>query len=253
MRTIAIANLKGGSGKTTTAVNLAATLAERGRSVLLLDLDPQCSASQWLGLDTAAGTADLLGASASLDETTVPTRCAGLYLVPASTALAGTERSLARELGAEMILRRRLDRGSQRAYDYLLIDCPPAAGVLTLNALTAATEVLVPVEAHVMALHGVAQLMDTLAVIRERLNSPLDVAGILACRVDGRTRHGQEVVQQLRARFGDLVFQTQIRENVRLAEAPSFGEPIIDYDGRSLGAADYRSLASEVIAQENGR
>ena len=152
-----------------------------------------------------------------------------------------------------MILRRRLDRPSRRVWDYLLIDCPPAAGILTLNALAAATEVLVPVEAHVMALHGVAQLMETLKVVRERLNSSLDVAGVLACRVDGRTRHGHEVVQQLRDRFGNLVFQTQIRENVRLAEAPSFGEPIIEYDGRSLGAADYRALASEVIDQENGR
>jgi chromosome partitioning protein len=253
MRTIAIANHKGGSGKTTTAVNLAAALAELNRRVLLLDLDPQASASRWLGANNgAAGAADLLGASAELVAVVTPTAWAGLELVPASAALAGTERLLAREVGAETILRRRFERAPTNAWDYLLIDCPPAPGLLTLNALAAASELLLPVETHVMGLQGVAQLMDTLALVRDRLNPRLELTGIVACRVDARTRHAQDVVNELCARFGGLVYASRIRESVRLAEAPSFGQPILQYDGRSAGAIDYRSLAREVLHQEKG-
>jgi chromosome partitioning protein len=253
MRTIAIANHKGGSGKTTTAVNLGAALAEHDRRVLLLDLDPQASASRWLGAsDGANGAADLLGAAADLATVVTPTAWARLELVPASPALVGTERLLAREVGAESILRRRLERVPTDAWDYLLIDCPPAAGLLTLNALAAARELLLPVEAHVMGLQGVAQLMDTFELVRDRLNPRLELAGIVACRVDARTRHAHEVIDELRARFGDLVYTSCIRESVRLAEAPSFGQPILGYDGRSAGAVDYRSLAREVLHQEKG-
>jgi chromosome partitioning protein len=262
MRIMAVANHKGGSGKTTTTVNLAAALVELGRRVLVLDLDPQASASRWLGVNgTASGAADLLGAGANLGEVVNATGCDGLDLVQASPSLAATERLLAREVGAETILRRRLEAAARTrnhastasdAWDYLLIDCPPSAGLLTLNALAAASELLLPVEAHVMGLQGVAQIMETLDVVRERLNPQLQLTGIVACRVDARTRHAQEVVEQLRSRFGDLVYATCIRENVRLAEAPSFGEPILRYDGRSAGAADYRSLALEVRHQEKG-
>lgn len=254
MRTIAITNQKGGSGKTTTAVNLAAALAERRRRILLVDLDPQASASQWLGIADAAGPVpNVLSDRAGLAQTMRATACEGVCVVPASASLAESERALAREVRAETILRRKVAAVSPADWDYIFVDCPPALGMLTLNALAAVHEVLVPVEAHVMALRGVAQLLGTLEGVRDGLNPELRLSGIVACRVDARTRHAQEVVDQLRARFGDVVYQTVIRENVRLAEAPSFGEPITRYDGRSAGAADYRALASEVIEQEGSR
>jgi len=156
-------------------------------------------------------------------------------------------------LGAEVVLRRTLERVHAPSWQYAVIDCPPALGLLTLNALVAAREVLVPVEAHVMALRGLAQLMGTLDLVRERLNPDLELTGILACRVDGRTRHAQEVVQELVSRFGERVYRSAIRENVRLAEAPSFAQPIMQYDARSAGAADYGALAEEVIQQERRR
>jgi chromosome partitioning protein len=254
MRVIAIANHKGGSGKTTTAVNLAAALAEHNRRVLLLDLDPQASASHWLGVDDRpAGVAEVLTDGVELTQLVRPTPSAGLDLVPGSDGLARAERRLAQEVGAEVVLRRHLQRLSawrENTWDYALLDCPPSLGVLTLNALTAAREVLVPVEAHVMALGGLAQLLATLEVVRERLNPELELAGIVACRLDARTRHGREVLQELLSRFGERVYRATIRENVRLAEAPSFGEPITRYDARSTGTADYRALAEEVIRQE---
>jgi chromosome partitioning protein len=157
---------------------------------------------------------------------------------------------LAGEVGAETILRRNLDRLPPDRWDYVLIDCPPTLGVLTVNALVAVAELLVPVEAHVMALSGLAQLLQTVEVVRDRLNPDLRVSGILACRVDFRTRHAREVVEQLRQRSGSLVYHTVIRENIRLAECPSFGQAITHYDGKSAGAADYRALADEIISQE---
>ena len=254
MRIIAIANHKGGSGKTTTAVNLAAALADRGRRVLLFDLDPQASASHWLGApEDSPGAAELLTDGVGLDGVVHPTRWPGVELVPASGGLARAEKYLARELGAEVVLRRTLERVHAPSWQYAVIDCPPALGLLTLNALVAAREVLVPVEAHVMALRGLAQLMGTLDLVRERLNPDLELTGILGCRVDGRTRHAQEVVQELVSRFGERVYRSAIRENVRLAEAPSFAQPIMQYDARSAGAADYGALAEEVIQQERRR
>lgn len=249
MRTIAIVNQKGGSGKTTTAVNLAAALHARGKAVLLLDLDAQASATAWLGgVDERRGLLDIFAGQGALADL-IRATAAGVDLIPASTWLVGVERALAGEVGAETILRRALEALPARRWSYLLIDCPPTLGILTVNALAAAREVLVPVEAHVMALTGLAQLLQTVGIVRERLNHALEITGILACRVN-RTRHAQEIVEQLKAKFGRVVFDVAIRENVRLAECPSFGQPIIAYDPRCNGAEDYRQLAAEVIAQE---
>lgn len=254
MRALAITNQKGGSGKTTTAVNLAAALGEKGRRVLVVDLDPQASATTWLRVkNVGKGVFSIFVENENIVDIIYSTDFTGIDVIPSSTWLAGVERALAGEIGAETILRRNLECLPADRWDYVLMDCPPALGLLTVNALAAAREVLIPVEAHVMALGGLAQLLQTVKVVKERLNPGLEISGILACRVDARTRHAQEVVEQLRDRFGDLVYNVVIRENVRLAEAPSFGQPITLYDPRSHGAEDYRALAEEIIVQERSR
>ncbi len=251
MRIIAITNQKGGSGKTTAAVNLAAALGEKKKRVLLIDLDPQASATHWLGAqDSGRGLLDMFTNNAQLADLIQATETPNVDIVAASSWLVGAEKALAGEVGAETILRQNLQNISTNKWNYVLIDCPPSLGILTVNALTAVNEVLVPVEAHVMALNGLAQLLKTVEVAKERLNPDLQITGILACRVDARTRHAQEVVEQLRARFGKLAYPVVIRENVRLAECPSFKQPITQYDSRSYGAADYRALAKAVIKQE---
>jgi chromosome partitioning protein len=251
MRTIAVTNQKGGSGKTTTAVNLAAALANEERRVLLIDLDPQASASSWYGVREAGRELlDVFVEDRPLADVVRPTNVPGVELAPSSAWLVGVEKFLATEVGAEAILGRKLAELPPDRWDYVLLDCPPSLGLLTVNALAAVQEVVVPVEAHVMALAGLAQLLRTVEVVKARLNPRLVVSGILPCRVDVRTRHSREVVDQLRQRFNGQVFRTVIRENVRLAECPSFGQPIIRYDRASTGAWDYRSLATEVKAQE---
>ncbi|MBV8590225.1 MAG: ParA family protein [Acetobacteraceae bacterium] len=247
MRTVAVAMQKGGSGKTTTAVNLAAALAEKGQRVLVVDVDPQANATSWFGArDVGKGIFACLCENGSVSDTLIPTATAGVDLVPASAWLVGAERALAAEVGAETILRRRLKPAAD-GYDVALVDTPPTLGVLTVGALVAADQVLVPVEAHVMALNGLAQLLRTVETVRDRLNEGLGLLGMVACRVDARTRHGIEVVEELRKRFPEQTFRTVIRENIRLAEAPSFGQPVTAYDGKSAGAEDYRALAAEVL------
>lgn len=253
MRIIAIVNQKGGSGKTTTSVNLAATLAVSGRRVLLVDLDPQYSATQWMDIsDVGRGVFDLLA-----DPENTPTEslirstpCENVSIIPSSSWLVGAEKAMAGEPGAEQCLREKLGELADKPFDYILIDCPPTLGVLTVNALNAARELLVPVECHVMGLHGLAQLMKTVDLVKKRLNPDLKICGIVACRVDRRTRHGKEVVEILRERFAAETLKTEIRENIRLAECPSQGVPITMYAPNSPGAEDFKSLAKELIAQE---
>jgi chromosome partitioning protein len=252
VRVLAVVNQKGGSGKTTAAVNLAAALAEQERRVLLLDLDPQASATHWYRLEESGrGLLELLtGGDGNFSQLVRPTAVPELSMLPSSSWLMAADRILAGEEEAELHLGRHLEALEPETWDYVMMDCPPNLGALTVNALAAAREVLIPVETHVLPLHGLAQLLETIEVVRERLNPELEVSGILACRVDRRTRLAREIVEDLRERFGDLVYETVIRENVRLAECPSFGKPILQYARRSAGAEDFRALASEVIAEE---
>ncbi len=251
MRSIAIVNQKGGSGKTTTAVNLAASLAELSKKVLLIDLDPQGSASMWYGFkDKGKGLYEVLTEEKQLHEVMMPTQVEGLQMIPASPLLAGVEKALANEVGAEKSLKAKFDSLKQKPWDYVLIDCPPTLGILSLNALSMVDEVLVPVETHVMALHGLVQLLKTINLVQQRLNPTLQLTGILACRVDFRTKHSPEVLNQLRNRFDAKVYKSVIRENIKLAEAPLHMKPIIEFDSHSNGSADYRALALEVVTQE---
>ncbi len=254
MRTLAIANQKGGSGKTTTSVNLAAALGEKDRRVLVVDLDPQHSATAWFGIkDAGQGIYQVFAGQGGLPDIIQAAGVPGVEVAPSSAWLVGVEKLLAGEVGAETILKRQLENLSGGRWDYVLVDCPPTLGILTINALAAVRELMVPVESHIMALGGLAHLQQTAALVKDRLNPELKITGILACRVDARTRHAQEVVEHLRQRFGNLVYNTVIRENIRLAECPSFGQPITRYDRRSAGARDYRALAEEVITQEGSR
>ena len=251
MRKIAIINQKGGSGKTTTTVNLAASLAQKKRKVLVIDLDPQASTSHWFDrVAVDKGLLSVFTEQVPLLSVVNETAQKGISIIPSSSWLIGLEKALASEVGAETLLKQKLSELDVTKWDYILVDCPPALGILTINALTACDEVIVPVEARIMAVHGLVQLLQTIDIVRHRLNNNLKIAGIVPCRVDSRTRHSREVVDELRKNFNDLVYATAIRENVRLAEAPSFFQPINQYDPASKGAVDYKALASEVIKQE---
>ncbi len=251
MRSIAIINQKGGSGKTTTAVNLAATLAEKKRKILLIDLDPQGSSSSWFNIEPEEKSLfDVFTRNANLANITIKTDVKGVDIIPSSTWLINLEKVLAQEIGAETILKQQIKKLDPKQYNYILIDCPPNLGILTINALCAVNEVIIPVETRVMALHGLVQLLHTIDLIQERLNKELRIAGIVPCRFDVRTRHAKEVVSTLQSNFKGLLFKTAIRENVRLSEAPSFSKPITEYDKKSYGTQDYRALAKEVIKQE---
>ena len=245
---IAIANQKGGCAKTTTTVNLSAALAALDKKVLLIDLDPQANASQWLGVaPDDRGVFELFTTKTGLGSLLVKSNTAGVTLLAGTRNLANIEKSLAGELAVETRLRRRLNALDASEFEYILIDTPPTLGLMTLNALSAAQQVLIPVTTHVMTLSGVAQLMQTFEEVKEVLNPELELMGLLPCRVDQRTRHSREILEAMVERFTNKVLKTHIRENIRLAEAPSFRRSILEYKPTSNAADDFRALAIEVI------
>lgn len=243
MRTIAVTNHKGGSAKTTTAVNLAAALAELGGRVLVIDMDPQGSATSWLGADDAEyGVLDAILGRANLAHLVYETTAPGVVVVPSSPQLVTADPQQETEVALGFM--RAMER-LPAIWDFVLVDCPPSLGYLGVAPLAACQEALVPVEAHVLAMSGLTSLLQTMARIQVRLNPELRLSAVLACRVN-RTTHARAVVERLTSRFPDAFMRTQVRENIRLAEAPSFRLPITLYAPESSGAEDYRAVAAEL-------
>jgi chromosome partitioning protein len=252
---LAIANQKGGVGKTTTAVNLGAALAEEGYRVLVVDLDPQSNATTGLGLsarDLESSVYDVVMNSAAIEDCIEPTSLRNLFVAPSTIDLAGAEIELVPAMSRELKVRRAIDEVRDN-YDIILIDCPPSLGLLTVNGLAAADGVVVPIQCEYYALEGLGQLLRNVGLVRSNLNPILDVRGIIMTMYDGRTKLADQVVDEVRAHFGRRVYQTVVPRTVRLSEAPSFGQPIIVFDSTSRGAKAYRELAKEVCRDAKRR
>lgn len=250
-RILAIANQKGGVGKTTTAINLSAALAEKGKKVLLIDIDPQGNATSGLGAPKSreGNTYDLLVNDKSAESCIRKDVYPGLDLIPSTVDLAGAEIEMLELERHEFILKKKLRRISSN-YDYILIDCPPSLNLLTVNALTTANSVLVPIQCEFYAMEGLTQLLYTVQLVQKKLNPGLLMEGVVFTMYDVRTNLSQQVVESVRQYLKEKVYDTIIPRNVRLAEAPSHGMPIVEYDPRSSGAEAYRMLADEVIGQK---
>ncbi|MEG2686654.1 MAG: AAA family ATPase [Christensenellaceae bacterium] len=250
---IAIANQKGGVGKTTTAINLSACVASTGKRVLLIDIDPQGNSTSGLGVQRVGlkkSSYDVIVSGASALEAIKPTMIKTLDIMPANIDLVGAEVELVSMMARETVLKRALEEVNG-LYDYIFMDCPPSLGLITLNALTAANKILVPIQCEYYALEGLTQLMSTVRLVRQSLNPNLEVEGVVLTMYDGRTNLSLQVVEEVRKFFKNKVYQTVIPRNVRLGEAPSFGLPIILYDEKCLGTEAYNELAREFLQNDN--
>ncbi len=252
-KAIAIFNQKGGVGKTTTNINLAACLAIKGKNILVLDIDPQGNTTSGLGIsktDNEYSTYDLLTDSdLDINEAIVETQTKGLDLIPGSVQLAGAEVELVQLDHRESRLKTALEPVKDR-YDYIFIDCPPSLGLLTINSLTAVDSVLIPIQCEYYALEGVSQLMSTIEIVKKNLNADLEIEGVILSMFDGRTNLSIQVVEEVKKYFKEKVYTTVIPRNVRLAEAPSYGMPIVIYDPKSTGAEAYSEFADEFLRTE---
>lgn len=249
---ISVANQKGGVGKTTTTVNLGACLASLGKKVLLVDMDAQGNATSGVGIrkpDVTRDIYDVLVNELPIDEATLITKHENLSIVPATLQLAGAEIELTSMMARESRLKGSLAEVSSQ-YDYILIDCPPSLGHLTINSFTASDSILIPVQCEYYALEGLSQLLNTVRLVQKHFNPELEIEGVLLTMYDARTNLGNEVVEEVRKYFREKVYETIIPRNIRLSEAPSHGKPIIDYDPRSRGAEVYQALAKEVVSRE---
>jgi len=252
-RVIAVANQKGGVGKSTTAVSLGAALAELGRRVLVVDLDPQGNASTGLGIRHEARAVtvyDVLADEAPIEQAIVETPLAGLYAIPSTIDLAGAEIELVSQFSRELKLRKAMEPLKDSGFDFVLLDCPPSLGLLTVNALAAAEELIVPIQCEYYALEGLGQLIKNVRLVQQNVNPGLRLTGIVMTMYDPRTKLSEQVVEEVRKYFGDRVYDTIIPRTVRLSEAPGFGLPITAYDPRSRGATSYRDLAHEVVEKK---